>query len=290
MSYRHFLPFLLYGLSLAPAGAQDSSSLIFKVDGTESAYPRLSADGKRILFQSNKTGHWQLYILRLSDGAVRPVMQDSFNNNFPDWSHDNTWIAFTSDRDGNEEIYLMREDGSQLRRLTNHFGRDIHPYFSPDGRYLLFNSTRINGSFDIFRYTLATGELKTLSQTHEDETCARFSPDMRHLLYLQNGATTDDVFLADSLNTSKMNISNTPDIRDGWPVFSWDNQWIIYSSLEQGKFSLYRVRTDGRDKIQITHAGAGEEDARAYPSRDGRRLVFNRRKGNTIEIREIRLG
>jgi dipeptidyl aminopeptidase/acylaminoacyl peptidase len=113
--------------------AQDASTLVFKLDGKESAYPRLSRDNEKILYQSNATGLWQLYILNRTSGKQTLVSPSNHNDNFPDWSYDNEWIAFTSDRDGNEEIYLMRNDGSELRRLTDHPERDIHPYFSPDG-------------------------------------------------------------------------------------------------------------------------------------------------------------
>jgi Tol biopolymer transport system component len=280
----------LFCLSVSTSCTQpDESMLMYKVDGFESAYPRISMDGQRILYQSNQSGHWQLAILDLQSNKHTPVMTDAYNNNFPDWSYDNQWIAFTSDRDGNEEIYLMRTDGSNLVRVTDHPGRDIHPYFSPDGNYLLFNSTRSNGSFDIFRFTIRTGEKMALSQTDDNETCARYSTDMHHIIYLQNGTTRDDIILADSLNRHPKNISGTPSVRDGWPVFSHDDQWIYYSSLETGTYCIYRVKPDGTGKTRLTRAKANEEDARVSISRDGTLMIYNKRKGNTIEIRSLQL-
>src|SRR5678815_2886330 len=115
---------------------RDASTLLYKIDGKEIAYPRLSKDGNKILYQSNQNGNWQLYIMDMAMQTHTPVMTDVYNNNFPDWSYDNQWIAFVSDRDKNEEIYLMKTNGSDLKRITNNGNRDIHPYFSPDGKYL----------------------------------------------------------------------------------------------------------------------------------------------------------
>src|SRR5262245_36988508 len=129
---------------------------IYRVNDKESAYPRFSNDNKKILFQSNASGKWQLQVLDIALNSVRNITHDTANNNFPDWSPDNKLIAFVSDRDGNEEIYLLNTIDSSLKRITNDAARDIHPYFSPDGNFILFNSTRGNGSLDIYRYEIKT--------------------------------------------------------------------------------------------------------------------------------------
>lgn len=276
-------------MGITPLRAQDASSLVYKIDGKECAYPRLSKDGRRILYQSNHDGRWQLYIMDRTSGNHSPLMSDPHNNNFPDWSRDNAWIAFTSDRDGNEEIYLMQSDGKHLRRITTDPGRDIHPYFSPDGKYLLFNSTRGNGSFDIYRYTLADSTLHRLSDTPQNETCARYSPDMKQIVYLKNDASSDDVFLADAANQQARNLTQTPFSTDGWPAFSPDGQWIYWSSQESGIYHIYRIRTDGSSKQKLTRAAAGEEDARVCLATDNSFFIYNKRYGSTIEIREMRI-
>jgi Tol biopolymer transport system component len=281
--------FILIGI-LTGCAQPDASQLIYSIEGKESAYPRLSNDNTKILYQGNSTGHWQLYIMDRISGKHMPVFSSHFNDNFPDWSYDNQWIAFTSDRDGNEEIYMIHLDGTELKRITHDPGRDIHPYFSPDGKYLLFNSTRANESFDIFRYTIATGELKQLSATPQNETCARYSPDMSQIVYLKNDEVSDDVFIADSLNQHPFNLTNDPQIMDGWPMFSFDNQKIFWSSMENGAYCIYSVNKDRSSKTRHTTAGQNEDDARVSVSRDNSFFIYNKQKGKTIEIREMRLG
>ncbi|TND10188.1 MAG: TolB protein [Bacteroidetes bacterium] len=268
---------------------KEACKVLLGKDGTEYAYPRLSKDKKTILYQSNETGKWQLSILDIAAGSRKAITRDTFNNNFPDWSADNRLVAFVSDRDGNEEIYLVHADGSNLQRITSDAGRDIHPYFSPDGKYILFNSTRGNESLDIYRYTIETGKVERLTQTNDDETCARYSPDMTRIVYLRNGPTMDDVFELDMSNFLGENITKTPTVPDGWPMYGNNGKWIYYSSMESGTYCIYRVKTAGGSKQQLTTALFGEEDARVYISADGKTMIYNKRKGNGIDIRSCEI-
>jgi Tol biopolymer transport system component len=272
-------------------GAQLSDcKTIYRVEGKEAAYPRLSADNKRILYQHNESGKWHLRIMEIATAKHVEIASGSSNNNFPDWSADNEWIAFVSDRDGNEEIYMAKADGAGMKRVTTHGARDIHPYFSPDGRYLLFNSTRGNGSLDIFRYEIATGTTQQLSHTPDHETCARYSPDMGSIVFLRNNDEMDDIFLMDAKTLVTKNLTNTPFQTDGWPMFSNDGKWIYYSSMDPGIYCLFRMRADGTNRQQLSAATRGEEHARVYIAKEGDFLIFNSRSAGTIEIRSCRIG
>ncbi len=252
--------------------------------GVENAYPRLSKDGSRILYQSNRTGNWQLFIMDLATKHQMRLTTDSFNNNFVDWSADGEWVAFVSDRDGNEEIYRMKVHGSNVERLTRDPARDIHPYFSPDGRYLLFNSTRDNGSLDVYRITLKDGKLDRITDSPMEETCARYSPDMRRIVFLRNDQQSDDIGLLNVAGDTVVNLTNTPLVTDGWPMFSADGKWIWYSTMTTGRHSIHRIHPDGTGDEKVTDAGPGEEDGRAFISADGRTLIYNKRKGGAIDI------
>lgn len=268
------------------SGAQPlpQGSVILHEDGVENAYPRLSNDGQRILYQSNRTGKWQLYILDISTGAQERITADAYNNNFVDWSADNEWVAFVSDRDGNEEIYRVRVDGTGLERLTSDPKRDIHPYFSPDGRYLLFNSTRGNGSLDVYRMDLASRELTRLTDSPMEETCGRYSPDMERVVFLRNDDTSDDIAILDPGTGVVENLTNTPKVTDGWPMYSADGRWIYYSTMATGQHSIHRMHPDGTGDETLTNAAPGEEDGRAFISADGSTLIYNKRRGRSITI------
>jgi Tol biopolymer transport system component len=94
----------------------------------------------------------------------------------------------------------------------------------------------------------------------------------------------DDVMLMDVETKMVTNLTNTPRVIDGWPMWSPDGRFIYYSTTETGSHSIHRVRPDGTRDETLTAAGPGEEDARAFVARDGRTLVFNKRHGGSIDI------
>lgn len=261
-----------------------NDSVVLHEAGVENAYPRLSVDGSHILYQSNRTGKWQLFIMDIATGAQERITTDEHNNNFVDWSADNAWVAFVSDRDGNEEIYRMRSDGTDLERLTDHPERDIHPYFSPDGQYLLFNSTRANGSLDVYRLELESREVERITDSPMEETCARYSPDMQHIVLLQNDAKSDDVVILEPGTGTIRNLTRTPEVTDGWPMYSADGRWIYYSTMASGQHSIHRVHPDGTGDETLTQALPGEEDGRAFIGADGRTVIYNKRRGGGIDV------
>lgn len=266
-----------------PSGPPQIRVLLHE-DGVENAYPRLSNDGREILYQSNRGGAWQLYILDIAAGTSRALTSEG-NNNLPDWSPDGARIAFVSDRDGDEEVYIANRDGSDAKRLTINPGRDLHPYFSPHGKALLYNSQRAGTPFDVYELDLATGDERRITATNEDETCARYAPDGRRMIVLRNDARADDVWLLDP--SGERNVTSTPRVRDGWPTFGPDGRWIYFAGMDGGSFSLYRIRADGSRREQLTTAAPDEEHARPFVSRDGRRVIFNRRRGGAIDILEL---
>lgn len=267
------------------ASQKENVQEVVWMEGVENAYPRWSQDGERVLFQSNRSGKWQLYVMDANGSNVQQLTQGDHNNNFPDWSADNRKIAFVSDRDGNEEVYVMDRNGSNLTRLTNHPARDIHPYFAPDGKSLLFNSSRDNAdSFEIYQTDLSGKNQKRMTRTAEVETCARYSPDGKKILYLKGFPDgSDDIFVMNADGSNDTNLTNTPQM-EGWPAWSPDGSKIVFSSRRNGPYRLYEMNADGSGVRQVSFAEPPRYDARAGYATTGNRIVFNRQMDRTIGI------
>ena len=67
--YLLVLTFLLpgfYAMSQDKSTGKKGEEKVKKIlweDGVENAYPRWSNDGTKILYQSNRTGNWQIYVM-----------------------------------------------------------------------------------------------------------------------------------------------------------------------------------------------------------------------------------
>ena len=114
-----------------------------------------SADGRRIVFVSSRTGSPELWTSAADGSDTKRIT--SWNETVlgsPRWSPDGQFIAF----DGNRvrDIYVVRSNGGQPRRLTVSDSYDIRPAWSRDGEWLYFASMR-TGRWAIWKVPL-TGE------------------------------------------------------------------------------------------------------------------------------------
>lgn len=99
-------------------------------------YPGWSPDGSRVVFQSDRDGDVEIFVMDSDGSNVIQLTNNTYTDSQPRWSPDNSKIAFTSNRDGNAEIYVMNTDGSSQTRVTNNSVADNYPAWSPDGMLL----------------------------------------------------------------------------------------------------------------------------------------------------------
>ena len=107
-------------------------------------FPRVSPDGKRIAYQSDRTGNNEIWLFDLDTSSERQLTDQPAMDIQPDWSPDGREIVFLSNRDGDFHVWVMNVDHVVPRRLTDHSilsrgtaeetYREIAPRWSPDGQ------------------------------------------------------------------------------------------------------------------------------------------------------------
>jgi len=256
------------------------------ITGIENAFPAWSPDGSEIVFQSNRTGEWHLYLMAPDGSGVRdltPGMRDCRN---PSFSPDGSKIVFYSGATGNDEIYVMKADGTGITNLTRNPASDIHPHWTPDGSKIVFNSLRDDpDAYDVYIMSADGTGVARLTATREDETCVQFSPDGQHVVFLRGfGNGNDDIMLSGPDLKDAVSLSGSPYANEGWPSWSPDGKRILFSSNRTGVMVVYVKNVDGTGLRALTDGMATSEDARAVFSPDGTRIAFTRRRGRSMDI------
>ena len=138
---------------------------------TEERMPKISADGRWIVFVSNRkqgAGLSDVYLYDRKEAKLvdLPGLNSPFTDVEPSVSGDGNLIAFASDRPGGKgsrDIYLYNRAARKLVNLPglNSAGPEYTPCLSPDGAYIVFVSERIGGEGerDIFLYDRKAGKL-----------------------------------------------------------------------------------------------------------------------------------
>ena len=80
--------------------------------------PTWSPDGKKILFSSNRSGYFNLYIVDVESGDVERLTDSDFHEYHGSWSPNGSRIAYLSTKMGEPHLYLMNSDGTRKRQLT----------------------------------------------------------------------------------------------------------------------------------------------------------------------------
>ena len=151
--------------------------------------PRFSADGKRIVFASDRSGSHEIWTAN-ADGS-EPVQVTSMKGTTTGggrYSPDGKRIAFISNAEGQMEIYLTTPNGDTPRRLTNDPAHDSAPSFSRDGKWIYFASNR-KDSFQVWKLPVE-GAGAPVQVTRGGGYFAIESVDGRTLFYTKRDEST----------------------------------------------------------------------------------------------------
>src|SRR5262249_33634055 len=115
--------------------------------GTKQA-PIWAPDGSRLVFNSNRAGHADLFQKSLTGaGNVEPLLSDSDNKIPWSWSPDGRYIAYQTGRAPIRDIWVLpvRGDRKPLPIVQTPAVKS-QPRFSPDGRWLAYTSAEPSGA------------------------------------------------------------------------------------------------------------------------------------------------
>ncbi len=124
----------------------------------EEMEPRLSPDGRRLVFGSKRSGDKTAIWVADADGLNPQQLTHGpgRTQGSPSWSPDGRRIAFDSFTDDNHwHIWMIDADGGTPHRLTTQAGDEIVPTWSRDGRWIYFSGDQGAG-YNIWRVA-ATG-------------------------------------------------------------------------------------------------------------------------------------
>ena len=132
-----------------PTDARGAFTRLTSAPSIETA-PSFSPDGSQIVFESDRSGTQQLYIMPAGGGEpTRISFDEGARYSTPVWSPRGDLIAFTKQTGGEFHIGVMRADGSDERLLTSSY-LDEGPTWAPNGRVLMFSRETPGGESRLY--------------------------------------------------------------------------------------------------------------------------------------------
>ncbi|MGH8224678.1 MAG: S41 family peptidase [Gammaproteobacteria bacterium] len=226
--------------------ASGGAARLLVADSATDSRPLFSPDGKRLAFESDKTGNGDIYVLDFASGALKRLTWSDAGDEPSGWSRDGEWIYFTSARDNIAHlgaVYRVRVSGGTPMPVSLELYRNEEAGIpSPDGKTIALVGEGW-GSTQWWRH----------GHAHIDESA---------IWLLKNDGTHDYRRI-------------TPDTaRALWPMWATDGKSLYYMSDRSGTENIWQTNTSGGEKA-LTHFTSGRC---LWPSvsADGKTIAFQR--------------
>jgi Tol biopolymer transport system component len=109
----------------------------------EQENPQFSPDGRRIAFQSNRSGYLEIWVADRDGSHPRQLTEmRAAITGFPRWSPEGNRIVFHSRQKSSARLFVVDVRGGHPEPLTDGLNTDYSPSWSHDGQWIYFASRR----------------------------------------------------------------------------------------------------------------------------------------------------
>ena len=246
--------------------------------------PDHSPDGRQIVFESERSGHREIWVSSENGSDLRQLTRFSGAAvQSPRWSPDGSQIAFTVAEGGGRAIYAIPSTGGSARRLTPGVADHVPGDWSPDGKWLYLMSNR-TGEYRLWKMPAAGGDMAAVTETAARNP--RLSPDGRYVYYVTIGKTTA---------LWQMATSGGPPV----PLADDVHHVIGIDAVPDGVYYVAAPGSDGEDPIRFVEAASRQKKQIASVAGpigwglsvapDRRSLLFVRNVPGTFDLKIAKL-
>lgn len=210
------------------------------------SYPKLSPDGTRIAFSSDRDGNYNLYIMDARGGVPRQLSWHSANDYVAGFSSDGQWLYFTSSRIDKHALWRVPvAGGTEELVLDDSMVAGDVSIRDGDVAYCAGATTRFRrgyqGSANEDIYLVREGRKlpARLTDFHGNDRNAALLPDGR-LLFTREIERRFQLMVLDAPGDVFRQVSNFSDVGADEVSVSHGGEWLVFQRMHY----LYRARTD----------------------------------------------
>jgi Tol biopolymer transport system component len=234
------------------------------------------ADGKHIVFSSNRATSQKLWSVRLDGSEFKLLDASGQNSTYPTVSRDGHNLVFTETYGGDTDIGRIPITGDLKAQRPEKFissqKNDLFLHISSNGKQYVFQSDR-SGCSEIWKCDPNGKNLVQLTTLNTDSGTPIWSPDDTRIVFCTWFDGNRGIFTVSGDGGKPVRI--TSDTRDEiLPSWSSDGAWIYYCLLNKGDNQIWKIPSSGGTPIQVTHNGG----YMAVEAPDGRSVYFYKQK------------
>ncbi len=217
-----------------------------------------TADGREIVFTSNREGRFTLWRVSRDGGEPQPLPGVGDKVSGPTVARQGHRLAYTQRADDRNIWRLeLSESGMAIGPPTKWIAStrdETLPQISPDGSRVVFTSDR-SGNPEIWRCDSdGSNAIALTSFGGPVTTTPRWSPDGRIVAFESRAAGHSDIYVVSSEGGTPRRLT-TESSDDMQPSWLRDGRWIYFSSNRIGEHQVWKLPAAGGDAVQVTKGG-----------------------------------
>ena len=219
-------------------------------DKSINIYPRVSPNGKKIVYTTYKYGNPDLYIMNI-DGTGKQALSISQGLNVTaNWSYDGEKLIITMTKAKHSpNLYILDLNTKSFKRLTFGNNIDISGFFSPNNREIVFVSNR-SGLPQMYIASIDGSNIRRLP-TDGYSSSPMWSPKGDKIVFsMQEKNELFDIYLYDIAKNEYYRLTQGNGSNEN-PYFSPDGRFIVFVSNRNGKYELFTMFIDGSNQRRI---------------------------------------
>jgi Tol biopolymer transport system component len=238
-----------------------------------------------IIFSSNRTGAWEIYMMDIAGGNPVQITENNYN-----WvltvkfSPDGSRIYFSGANtvDNQQDIFIMNRDGTDQINLTDSSPESEElPYMSPDGQYIVYTTRSLTSNQTMVIIMNSDGSNKRrLAESFSHVRAYDYSPAGDIILCMLDG----NIYRVPTDGSTATNLTNSTEGLNGTNlIYSPDGNWIAFtwedymrSGIDDWFFfsNIFIMDADGGNLTELT-AGNDYENRFLGFSPDGEKMLFS---------------
>ncbi len=267
------------------------------------AFGSFSADGSKIVYQTDQNGNWDIYEFDMSTGESKAVVNSPAHEEGPAYSPDGKKLIYTSTEEDHREvpyaqklrdIFMKDLENGRATNLTTNGSDDWHPSFSDNGQFIAFVSERSDlrdvPFYQLYSniYTMEADGRFQLELAHADANSgspviAPGSTEEKGVIYFDSNRNGNKaIFRMDMKGENLRQITFNPNAEDAAPAISPSGDKIAFFSDRDGNYEIYMMNSDGSAQQRLTSNQA--DDLNPVFSPDGSNILFHSNRDGDFDI------